>query len=36
MRRALSAFLGVPFDDREERNKAELLSRIEAIKARPN
>lgn len=31
MQRALSASLGRPFDGREERNKVELLSKIEAI-----
>lgn len=32
MQLALGASLGQPFDGREERNKAELLLKIEAIK----
>lgn len=32
MQRALGASLGRPFDGREERNKADLLSKIEAIR----
>ncbi len=32
MRLALGAPLGRPFDGREERNKVDLLSKIEAIK----
>ena len=32
MQLALSASLGQPFDGREERNKADLLVKIEAIK----
>jgi hypothetical protein len=32
MQLALGAHLGRPFDGREERNKADLLSKIEAIK----